>query len=261
MNTENNPRRNSGPESESMPVWRPSQFTPEEEMSDYARNRNRRRAARSSDDYAGREFTLGEVIANSVSQGVAAVLAVAGLVILVVMAVRHGGGIRLVAALVFAIPMVLSFTMSALYHALQSESAKRVFKVLDNSSTYLLIAGAFTPYCLITIGGTTGIILCVAEWTLAAVGIVIEAVWATRPRWIHGIIYALMCVAFLTFSPTLATTMPLPGFALLVAALVVLAVSLACRWFSNIPYLRFVFHLVAFAGWVCVFLSVVLYVV
>ena len=261
MNAENNPHRGAESESASMPVWRPSQFMPESEMSDYARNRKRRRAARSSDDYAGREFTLGEVIANSVSQGVAAVLAVAGLVILVVTAVRHGGGIHLVAALVFAIPMVLSFTMSALYHALQSESAKRVFKVLDNSSTYLLIAGAFTPYCLIAIGGTTGIVLCVAEWVLAIAGVIIEAVWPTRPRWIHGVIYGVMCVAFLAFAPTLAATMALPGFVLLIVALVVLAASLVCRWLSGVPYLRFVFHLVAFAGWMCVFLSVVLYVI
>lgn len=244
-----------------MPVWMPSQFKPESELSEYERARKRNRRARQRDDYAGREFTLGEIIANSVSQGVAAALALVALIILVVVAVRHGAGVRLFAALVFAIPMVLAFLMSTLYHALQTERAKRVFKVLDNSSTYLLIAGAFTPYCLITLGDAGGIGLCVAEWALAVAGIVIEAVWATRPRWIHGVIYSVMCAAFLVFLPALAALLPLPGFVLLIVALCVLAASLGFRWFSGVPYLRFVFHLVAFAGCMCLFLSVVLFVI
>lgn len=244
-----------------MPVWVPSQFKPESELSEYARTRKRRRRARQRDDYAGREFTLGEIIANSVSQGVAALLALIALIILCVTAVNHGGGIHLLAALLFAVPMELAFLMSTLYHALQSERAKRVFKVLDNSSTYLLIAGAFAPYCLITLAGAGGEVLCVVEWLLAAVGIVIEAVWPTRPRWIHGALYAVMCVAFFAFVPTLASALPTPGFVLLVVALVILAVSIGFRWFSGIHYLRFVFHLVALAGCICLFLSVVLFVI
>lgn len=244
-----------------VPVWVPSQFKPESEISEYARARKLRRRARQRDDYAGRDFTLGEIIANSVSQGVAAALAVAALVILVIASVGHGAGIHLLAALVFSIPMVLAFTMSALYHALQSEGAKRVFKVLDNSSTYLLIAGAFTPYCLISIGEPAGYALCAVEWLVAIAGIVGEAVWATRPRWIHGIVYAVMCVAFLAFIPELAVTLETPGFVLLMAALFLFAVSMGFRWFSGVHYLRFVFHLVAIAACICLFLSVVLFVI
>ena len=261
MSTSQIPYPSPKQNSPDMPVWMPSQFKPESELSDYARERKRRRRARQRDDYAGRDFTLGETIANSVSQGVAAALALVALIILVVVAVSHGAGIRLFAALVFAIPMVLAFLMSTLYHALQTERAKRVFKVLDNSSTFLLIAGAFTPYCLITLGSAGGVGLCIAEWVLAAVGIVIEAAWATRPRWVHGVIYGIMCAAFLAFMPVLAATLPLPGFVLLIVALVVLAVSLGFRFFSGVPYLRFVFHLVALAGCICLFLSVVLYVI
>ena len=261
MNTTQTPYPSPESTSPDMPVWMPSQFKPESELSDYARNRKRRRRARNRDDYAGRDFTLGETIANSVSQGVAALLALVALIILCVTAINHGGGIRLVAALVFAIPMVLAFLMSTLYHALQSERAKRVFKVLDNSSTYLLIAGAFTPYCLISLAGIGGEMLCAVEWMLAAVGVAIEAVWATRPRWIHGVLYAVMCAVFLLFIPGLASTLETPGFILLIVALFILGVSLVFRWFSDVRYLRFVFHLVALVGCVCLFLSVVLFVI
>ena len=248
-------------ESPNMPVWTPSQFKSESEMNDYERAYRRRRRARSRDDYVGRDFTLGETIANSVSQGVAAALTLVALVILVVRAVSHGAGIHLAAALIFAIPILLAFIMSTLYHALQTEQAKRVFKVLDNSSTYLLIAGAFTPYCLITLAGAGGLGLFVAEWVIAVAGVVIEAVWATRPRWIHGILYGIMCAAFLAFTPVLFAALPAPGFWLLFAALVVLGISLVFRLLSSVKYLRFVFHVVSFAGIVCLFLSVVLFVV
>ena len=70
-----------------------------------------------------------------------------------------------------------------------------------------------------------------------------------------------MCAVFLASAPALATMLPIPGFVLLMVALAVLAVSLVFRWFSSVHYLRFVFHLVAFAGWTCLFLSVVLFVI
>lgn len=244
-----------------MPVWMPSQFKPESALSDYERAHRAKRRARSRDDYVGRDFTLGETIANSVSQGVAATLSLVALIILVVRAVMHGAGVHLVAALVFSVPMVVAFIMSTLYHALQPESAKRVFKVLDNSSTYLLIAGSFTPYCLITLVDAGGLPLLVAEWCIAVAGIVIEAVWATRPRWIHGIIYGLMCLLFILMAPALIAALPPAGFGLLVAALMLFAVSMVLRWFSTVYYLRFVFHIVSFAGCVCLFLSVALFVI
>lgn len=260
MNTSITPQPSPEPESPHAPVWMPSQFKSDAELSSHARRARDRRIARANDDYAGRDFTLGEIIANSVSQGVATALSVAALVILVVQAMAHGGGIRLAAALVFAVPMIVSFAMSTLYHALQNEQAKRVFKVLDNSSTYVLIAGAFTPYCLITLAGQGGTVLLVVEWALAVAGIVVEAVWATRPRWLHGVLYGVMCLAFLMFMPAIAGAIAPAGFWLLVAALIALAISLAFRWFSSIHYLRFVYHVIAIAGMVCMFLSVVLFV-
>lgn len=261
MNRINSSHKDREEPSPDAPVWTPTQFKPDSELSDYARARKRRRRARQSDDYAGRDFTLGETIANSVSQGAGAALAVAALAIVVIAAIRHGGGIHLAAALVFAIPMVLAFTMSTLYHALQGEKAKRVFKVLDNSSTYLLIAGSFAPYCLLLLAGSGGLGLFAAECVLAVAGVVIEAVWATRPRWIHGLIYAVMCLLFLLSAPALFAAIAFPGFVLLVVALLLFAVAMGFRLLSSVHYLRFVFHLVAIVACACLFLSVVLFVI
>ena len=136
MDTSNITRPSLEPDSPNVPVWMPSQFKDDSELSSYARRRKARRQARIRDDYAGRDFTLGETIANSVSQGVAAILSIACIAILVVHAARRGGGVYLAAALVFSIPMFVAFTMSTLYHALQAERAKRVFKVGINAAQH-----------------------------------------------------------------------------------------------------------------------------
>ena len=124
-----------------------------------------------------REYTLGEEIFNAVTHGVGAGLAVAALVLLIVKSVADGGGILLAAALVYGIAQLLEYLMSTLYHALAAERAKRVFKVLDHSGIYLLIAGTYTPYCLITLGHVGGIWLAAFVWAVSLVGIAFEAFW------------------------------------------------------------------------------------
>ena len=94
----------------------------------------------------GRRYTLGEEIANSVSHGVGALLSIAALVLLIVRAVSHGGGIRLAAALLMGVGLLVEYLFSTLYHAIAPEKAKRVFRVLDHCGIYLLIAGSYAPY-------------------------------------------------------------------------------------------------------------------
>ena len=135
-----------------------------------------------------REYTLGEEIFNAVTHGVGAGLAVAALVLLIVKSVSDGGGILLAAALVYGIAQLLEYLMSTLYHALAAERAKRVFKVLDHSGIYLLIAGTYTPYCLITLGHVGGVWLAAFVWAVSLVGITFEAFWTYRPRWISAVL-------------------------------------------------------------------------
>ena len=106
---------------------------------------------------SAREYSLGEEIANAVTHGIGACLAVAALVVLIVKSVVDGGGVLLFSALVYGISLLLEYLMSTLYHALAHEGAKRVFKVLDHSCIYLLIAGSYTPYCLVTLGAFGGV--------------------------------------------------------------------------------------------------------
>ena len=133
--------------------WTPRQFkkrdsgnpkrSKHEKKKDGAGVRNSRKAIRA--------YSLGEEIANSITHGVGALLAIAAIPLCVVAAVRSGGGLHLLAALVYSIFMLLEYVMSTLYHAIAAEKAKRVFKVLDHSFIYLFIAASYSPYCLVTL--------------------------------------------------------------------------------------------------------------
>lgn len=208
-----------------------------------------------------REYTLGEEIANSVSHGVGAGLSIAAIPILTVIAVSHGGGVHLLAALVFSISLLLEYTMSTLYHAIAVVKAKRVFKVLDHCGIYLLIAGSYTPYCLITLAESGGGWLCVFVWAVALAGMAAEAFWVFRPRWISAVLYVLLGWSVVWFLPALLAALPAPGFWLLLAGGLSYTVGALFYLFKKVRYLHFVFHLFVLAGSVLQFLSVALYVV
>lgn len=207
-----------------------------------------------------REYTVGEEIANSVSHGIGAALAIAAIPICVVTAVSHGGGVALAAALIYTISMLLEYIASTLYHALVPVPAKKVFKVLDHSAIYLFIAGSYTPYCLITLADAGGLPLCIAVWTLAVAGVALEAFWVFRPRWISAVIYLLLGWCVVCFLPALVAVLDPAGLALLVAGGICYSIGCVFYVLKKIPYMHTVFHLWVLAGSVLQFLSIVLYV-
>ncbi|MCL1797305.1 MAG: hemolysin III family protein [Eggerthellaceae bacterium] len=216
---------------------------------------------KSREKRSAREYILGEEIANSVSHGIGALLAIAGLVILIVLAVKHGGGIHLFAALVYGITMVLEYLMSTLYHALAVEKAKRVFKVLDHSFIYLFIAGSYTPFCLITLANNGGIWLAALVWGLALAGVACEAFWVFRPRWISAVLYLLLGWCVVWFLPTLVSLLPVGGFWLLLAGGFCYTVGCIFYVLKKVPYMHSIFHVFVLAGTICQFFAIVFYVI
>lgn len=207
-----------------------------------------------------REYTLGEEIANSISHGLGIILAIVAIPTTIVAAVaNHGGGIALAAALIYSISMLLEYCASTLYHALAHPGAKKVFKVIDHSCIYLFIAGSYTPFCLVTLIDSGGIILCVVVWVLAIVGIAMEAFWVFRPRWISAVIYLALGWCVVWFLPALIAALPLPGIILLAAGGV--SYSIGCIFYvlKKVPYMHTVFHLFVLAASILQYLSVVLY--
>ena len=243
-------------------AWTPSQFKPHT-ISQAREHKNERADTSANADRARRnvrEYTLGEEIANSVTHGIGVLLSIAAIPILVVAAVGGGGGVKLAAALVYAITMLVEYLMSTLYHAIAADRAKRVFKVLDHSGIYLFIAGTYTPYCLVTLGSSGGIGLAVFVWVVALAGVACEAFWVFRPRWVSAVLYLLLGWSVVWFLPALVANLAPAGFWLLVAG--GLAYTVGCVFYvlKKIPYMHSVFHVFVVAASVLQFLSIVLYV-
>lgn len=137
-------------------------------------------------------YSVGEEIAHSLTHGAGLLLGIAALVLLVVVAVRSGSAMRTVAASIYGSTIVVLYAASTLYHALPRGRAKRVFSILDHSAIFLLIAGTYTPFTLVTLGGPWGWTLFGTIWGCAVLGIVIEAVWKGRVRRPQLVLYLLM---------------------------------------------------------------------
>lgn len=244
------------------PAWTPSQFKPDNFAS---MRRDRHKVSNTSASAANkarnvREYTLGEEIANSITHGIGALLAIAAIPILVVRALDDGGGVYLFAALVYTLTMLLEYTMSTLYHAIAVDRAKKVFKILDHSCIYLFIAGSYTPFCLISLADHGGMWLCLFVWAVGLAGVACEAFWVFRPRWISALLYLLMGWCVVWFLPVLVSAIPAQGLWLLVGGGVCYSIGCIFYVLKKIPYMHSIFHLWVLAGSVLQFLAIALYV-
>lgn len=211
---------------------------------------------------APRRYSVGEEIANSVSHGVGALLSIAALVLLIVRAVSHGGGVRLAAALLMGIGLIVEYLFSTLYHAIAPAGAKRVFRVLDHCGIYLLIAGSYAPFALVALGEQGGIRLGIIVWSIALAGIVAECFLRERqPKWLTALIYVILGWLVVFRVGDLYQVLPRAAFWLLVAGGISYTVGAIFYIPKKVPYLHFVFHLFTLAGSVCITLSALLFVV
>jgi hemolysin III len=124
---------------------------------------------------------LGDILANAITHGVGAALAIAGAVYLVIASTR-GSAWHVTACSIFAGTLILVYLCSTLYHSLVRTRARHVFQVLDHSSIYLLIAGTYTPFTLISLRGSLGWTVFGIEWGLATAGVVSKSVALERFR-------------------------------------------------------------------------------
>lgn len=208
-----------------------------------------------------RPYTLGEEIANSAIHGLGVALAIAALALLITFSTLSGDSYKLGASLVFGIALVLEYAASTLYHAFPQPNAKHVFKILDHCGIYLLIAGSYTPFCLVTLRDSGGWTLFTVVWGLALGGIAFEAFWAYRPRWLSALIYlGLGWIVILAIKPLSASIEP-AGLWLLVAGGLAYTLGTIFYVLKKVPYMHAVWHVWVLAGSVLHFLAVLLYVI
>ena len=205
-------------------------------------------------------YTKGEEVFNAVSHIVGGGL---GLVFWAVLAfLAYPDGMALMGVSLFGFGALALYTMSALYHFLPDGRAKGVFRIFDHCTIFLLIAGTYSPFCLIALGGTVeGWMVFGLQWGLAAVGIAMNAV-AMNNKLVKGVSMALYVVLgwmALAVFPQLAAALPAPALWLLLAGgiaytvgIVFFALGKKMRWFHP------VWHLFDIAGTALQFASILL---
>jgi hemolysin III len=206
-------------------------------------------------------FSLGEEIAHAVSHGVGIVLAIVGLAVLVAVAALRGTAWHVVACAVFGTTLVLAYAASTLYHAIPLSRAKRVLRVLDHASIYLLIAGSYTPWTLGPLRGPWGWTLFAVVWCGAIIGIVAKSVAFDRGKAVSLVAYVAMgwCVIF-AFVP-LRESVAAGGVALLIAGGVAYSAGLIFYGMTRLRFHHFVWHLFVLTGSILHFFAVLYYVV
>lgn len=208
-----------------------------------------------------KDFSIGEEIANAVTHCVGALLAIAAMVLLIVKgAVNHRGALYIVSMVIYSFTLLFLFLNSTLYHALVPPKAKNVYERFDHLSIYLLIAGTYMPFCLVSIGGALGIILCSIQWVLAIVGVVFKSIWIDKLVKVHTLIFLVMGWMIVLMANPLYSSIGLSGLIFLIAGGVAYSIGTLFYIFNWFKYHHFIWHLFVLAGAVLHFFSLYLYV-
>ena len=205
-------------------------------------------------------YTKGEEIFNAVSHIVGGAIGLAVWAFLLYLS--WGNAVRMLAVSAFGFGVVVLYTMSALYHFLPSGRGKRVFRVFDHCTIFLLIAGTYTPYCLIPLYGTAmGWTVLAVEWGIAVAGITMNAI-AMNNRVVKGISMAFYVVGgwlAVIFLPMLLETVSAACTFLLLGGGIAYTVGIAFYAFGKkVRYFHSVWHLFTILGTVLQFASIVL---
>jgi hemolysin III len=198
---------------------------------------------------------------NSISHLVGAALALAGTVVLVEVASRGGDVYRIVSFSVYGATLFLLYLISTVYHGLPPGRAKRVFRVLDHQAIYLLIAGSYTPFTLITLRGIVGWWMFGAIWGMAVLGLVLDALPRRGARVLPMIIYFVMGWLIVLAIKPLLSALPSAGFVWLLTGGILYSSGIVFYTLDRrYPWMHGVWHLFVLGGSVSHYVSILVYV-
>lgn len=207
-------------------------------------------------------YSIGEEVANSITHGLGVAAALVGLPLLIVKAIGDVNGWGIAALAVYGASLIIAMLMSTLYHALHHLPTKALFKRLDHCSIYLLIAGSYTPFLVISLHNSLlAQLMLVLIWALALIGIIFKAVWINRFKRLALTTYLGMGWLALLVSYELYHVLETGGFVLLVVGGVVYSLGTLFYAWKRLPYAHALWHLFVLGGASCHLLAIALYVV
>jgi len=207
-----------------------------------------------------RPQSQGEEIANSISHGLALVAALVGTPYLILQAARHGDTRFVVGASIFAATMILLYLSSTLYHALPVGKTKRVFRVIEHSAIFLLIAGTYTPFTLGVLLGAWGWTLLGVVWGLAAAGVALKVFNKGSHPILSTVNYLMMGWLVVIALDPLVARVPTTGLLWLIAGGVSYTAGVVFFALdSRLKYGHLIWHLFVMTGTACHYVAVLGY--
>lgn len=205
-------------------------------------------------------YSLGEEIANSITHGIGIVLAIAALGVLATFASLYGNVWHIVSVCVYGTTMILLYTASTLYHSIQHPRAKNILQTLDHSAIFLLIAGTYTPFTLVSLRGPWGWSLFGVIWGLAVMGMLFQLSNLKHWRTASIVLYICMGWAVIVAIKPLIANVASGGIVLLVLGGVAYTSGVLFYKQKQLKYHHAVWHLFVLAGSILHFLAIFLYV-
>ena len=206
--------------------------------------------------------SLTEEIANSVTHGIGFLLSIAGLVILVVLARIQGDPWRIVSFSIYGSSLIILYAASTLYHSFSFSSGhiNYVFKIIDHSAIYLLIAGSYTPFILVLLRGTLGWIFFGAIWGLALTGIIFKMFFVNRFLVLSTITYLIMGWFALIVLYPMVKNIPFGAIGWLVTGGMFYSLGVIFHFWDKLPFHHAIWHLFVLGGSICHYFAILFYV-
>ncbi|WEG74314.1 PAQR family membrane homeostasis protein TrhA [Vagococcus intermedius] len=195
-----------------------------------------------------KKYLIINEILNAVTHGIGVILSIIGMVFLIIKGIHINSVEHIVAYSIYGISLILLFLASTLFHSLIFTKAKKFLQLMDHSSIYLLIAGTYTPYCLLTIKGKLGWALFVIIWVMAGLGILYKSLFLAKKGNSAVFIYILMGWLCLVAVKPLYQGLGLTGTLLLVLGGIAYTVGALFYQMKSVKFMHVVWHLFVLLG-------------
>lgn len=206
-------------------------------------------------------YTVGEEIANAVTHGLGTAAAIVALTLMMVKAAGVLGAANIAGVAVYGASLILLFLCSTLYHSFYNPAVKAVLKRLDHGAIFVLIAGTYTPFLMITLQSTLARVLLFVIWGIAVVGVLFKVFFIHRLKRASLLIYLLMGWLSLLVVRELYEALPAPGFMLLLLGGLAYTVGALFYVAKKYQYTHAVWHLFVLGGAACHCVAVSVYVI
>lgn len=206
-----------------------------------------------------KKYQIVNEVLNAVTHGIGVGLSIAGLVLLIIRGVQEGGDMRITTYAIYGAILVIFYLASTLFHSLYFTRASHLFQIFDHCAIYLLIAGTYTPYCLVVIKGTLGWVIFGVIWAMAILGVIYKCLWLGKFQKLSTIIYVVMGWFCLLGIKQLFFGLGVRGFTLLVLGGVAFTVGAVIYSFKGIKFGHVIWHLFVLLGTILMYFSVLLY--